>query len=323
MLEKYKDVDNVVYMELKGALKKGLSHAYLFNINDNIYADKIIIEFVKSILCREHESIDDYNNCINFKKIDDGNFSDLMKIYPDGLWIKREQLDDLQKEFSKKSVESDKKIYIIYEAEKLNKSAANSLLKFLEEPEEGIIGILVTNNINLVLNTIISRCQLINFKKNSLEEYEKSLKNKENNTTNKIMFSVFKISNTEAVSEENIKFVENVIRFVEYYEYNGKRSILKIKTYILDYIDDKNLIINFFECIILFYRDVLNCMLNKKVKYYDDYDELIEKISRRNNFKKIEYKLNKIIEYESYIKNNANINLLFDSLILDMEDNND
>lgn len=323
MLEKYKDIDNIVYMELKGSLKKGLSHAYLFNMNDNIFAEKIIIEFIKSILCREHESIDDYNNCINCKKIDDGNFSDLKKIYPDGLWIKREQLDELQKEFSKKSVESNKKVYIIYEAEKLNKSAANSLLKFLEEPEEGVIGILATNNINLVLNTIISRCQLINFKKNSLEEYEKSLINKENNTVNKIMFSVFKISNPENISEENKKFVESVVKFIEYYEENGKRSILKIKNYVLDYIDDKNVMINFFECMILFYRDVLNCMLNKKVKYYDDYYELMEKTSKKNNFKKIEYKLNKIIEYESYIKNNANMNLLFDSLILDMEDNND
>ena len=39
--------------------------------------------------------------------------------------------------------------------------ASNSMLKFLEEPEDGIIAILMTNNINNVLSTIISRCKVI------------------------------------------------------------------------------------------------------------------------------------------------------------------
>jgi len=169
MLDEYKNFDNIVYSQLKGAIKKGISHAYLFNINENVYAEKMIISFIKSILCKEHESSEEYEKCSICKKVEEGNHFDLKKIYPDGLWIKKEQLDELQKDFSKKPVESDKKVYIIYEVEKLNKSSANSLLKFLEEPEEGIIAILITNNINLVMNTIVSRCQLINFKKNMLK----------------------------------------------------------------------------------------------------------------------------------------------------------
>ena len=53
------------------------------------------------------------------------------------------------------------RIYIIKDCDKMNKQASNSLLKFLEEPVPGIIAILMTNHIGKLLDTIISRCQLI------------------------------------------------------------------------------------------------------------------------------------------------------------------
>ena len=52
---------------------------------------------------------------------------------------------------------------VINDVELLNTSAANSILKFLEEPEENIIAILITSNRNLVINTIVSRCQVIRY----------------------------------------------------------------------------------------------------------------------------------------------------------------
>ena len=83
----------------------------------------------------------------------------------DTILLQKEQLDELQKEFSEKSIFSNKKIYIINHADRLNKSAANSILKFLEEPEENIIAILITDNIYQLLDTIVSRCQIISFSK--------------------------------------------------------------------------------------------------------------------------------------------------------------
>lgn len=73
---------------------------------------------------------------------------------------------DLQSEFSKKSIEGSKKVYIIKSADKMNIQTANSILKFLEEPIDEIIAILVVDNINLMLPTIISRCQVIKLNKN-------------------------------------------------------------------------------------------------------------------------------------------------------------
>ena len=52
-----------------------------------------------------------------------------------------------------------KRIYILKEADKLNESAANTILKFLEEPSDDIVAILVTTNRYKMLETILSRCQ--------------------------------------------------------------------------------------------------------------------------------------------------------------------
>ena len=58
---------------------------------------------------------------------------------------------------------------IIKETEKLNASSANTILKFLEEPEDGIIAILLTDNRYHVLDTILSRCQILSLKENEFK----------------------------------------------------------------------------------------------------------------------------------------------------------
>ena len=60
-------------------------------------------------------------------------------------------------------------LFIIYNAEKLNTSSANTILKFLEEPEENIIAVLTTDNRYQVLDTILSRCQNLVFAPNLKE----------------------------------------------------------------------------------------------------------------------------------------------------------
>ena len=79
---------------------------------------------------------------------------------------------DLQEEFNNKSLLDNKRIYIIKEADKLNMSSANTILKFLEEPEDDIVAILVTNNRYSVIETILSRCQILSLKKSVLSDIE-------------------------------------------------------------------------------------------------------------------------------------------------------
>lgn len=143
---------------------KKISHAYLIEIDDYNRDSKYIYDFIKMILCDclYHELGGNDNKIISL--IDSNNYPDLKLIEPDGMWIKKNQLLELQKEYSNKSLFGKKRIYIIKDAEKLNTSSANTMLKFLEEPEDDIIALLVTNNRYHVIDTILSRCQILSLK---------------------------------------------------------------------------------------------------------------------------------------------------------------
>ena len=141
-----KKSDTISKEILNSALENNkLSHAYLFEISDSLNDNELIFSFIKKIICPYKKNLicDKCNIC---KRIDSDNYSDLKIITPNGLWIKKEQLIELQKDFVKKPIESQYMIYVIESAEKMNASAANTILKFLEEPENGIIAILTTNN---------------------------------------------------------------------------------------------------------------------------------------------------------------------------------
>jgi DNA polymerase-3 subunit gamma/tau len=63
-----------------------------------------------------------------------------------------------------------KKVYVIDEVHMLSTGAFNALLKTIEEPKDYVVFILATTEIHKVPDTIISRCQVFNFKKVSESE---------------------------------------------------------------------------------------------------------------------------------------------------------
>lgn len=145
-----------------------ISHAYLIEV-DNYDEDlKYIYDFIKMILINcKYEDLDSNNDIV--KLIDSNNYPDIRVISTETSNIKKNQLIELQDEYKNKSLLDNKRIYIILEAEKLNDSAANTMLKFLEEPEDDIIAFLVTNNRYHVINTLLSRCQILSIKEDNFD----------------------------------------------------------------------------------------------------------------------------------------------------------
>ena len=78
--------------------------------------------------------------------------------------ITTNQIDSLVSLFRTTPLVSKYQIYIIYEADKLNRNAANKLLKFLEEPNPNIIGFFITDAFDKMISTIVSRCEIYNFR---------------------------------------------------------------------------------------------------------------------------------------------------------------
>lgn len=309
MLEEYEKKEPIIYRQISNSIKNGLSHAYLFELNDNIYAYEMIMSFVKKVLSNGDDNI--------AKRIDDGNYPELKHIFPDGQLIRKEQLEELQKSFSTISLENDKRFYIIHDSEKLNVAAANSLLKFLEEPSDGIIAILLTNNINLMLKTIVSRCQILTFSKNKLEDYIKFNQITSNITLHKLFFTIWK--NKDELNEYHRNFVKKVIEFINYYEKNKLKTIVYENRF-FEEINDKKELNKFFECVILFYRDLLRYKFGSDVLYFDDYIDYIREFSCINTEEMIIKKINTLLEKVRLIKNNVNTSMFIDGIIIDMEE---
>lgn len=153
---------------VKETLKKiiesnNILHSYLFSGIDGIGKKTFAQEFAKMILClnKEKKPCNSCKSCIQFNENNNPNFN---IIESEGT-IKIEQIRKMQEKVYEKPLNSNKKIYIIDNAENMTKEAQNCLLKTLEEPPEYIVIILITANESNLLNTIKSRCMKISFNK--------------------------------------------------------------------------------------------------------------------------------------------------------------
>lgn len=295
MFDIYKDEQPIVYRTLINSYNSNkLSHAYLFELNGYSKGYNLAIDFAKLLLC---------NNDTNNDKLE------LKIIETDTQIIKKEQLDELQKEFMKKALNGDKKVYIIKEAEKLNDSSSNSLLKFLEEPPEGIIAILLTNNANLLLDTIVSRCQILSFKKENIEEF---------NSINKIAYSLFYDDKdiNEFINYTGITYIDMIVEYLVNFEKNKLENlVLKNKSF-LEVFNDRIKLKIAFDLMILFYKDVINIILKNKNILYNDYIDSLTIVSDKNDLVSISKKVKILVDLSSTIKYNVNSNLIMDKLII-------
>lgn len=307
MLDAYKDGQAVAYNIMMNAINNNkLSHAYLFDSNGNSDVMNIVLSFVKIIICMDKKSDEEILNICD--RIDNGNYIDVKIIEPDGLWIKKEQLLDLQSEFSKSAIEGSKKIYIIKSADKMNIQTANSILKFLEEPVDDIIAILIVDNINLVIPTIISRCQIIKLNKKKYEESSLlNFSNLCNNTKYRCLSD-----------DEKRQFIDDVINFVMMIENSGLDTLIYTKNIWHNKFKDRNDNIMAIELIINFYYDVMKFISNLKINFFKDKIEYIENVSKKNSLISVAKKIEILDEIKNNFKRNLNINLLVDKLIIDM-----
>lgn len=158
---------------------KKYSHSYLFLGISGIGKKMIAKEFAKKILCEDILSCK--GNCKSCLEFDNNNNPDFIEIKPDGNNIKIEQIRLLQRKIVEPPIISNKKVYILDNADTLTREAQNCLLKTLEEPPEFAIIILIGSNNSAFLSTIKSRCSIIQFEALKQADIESYIKNKYEN----------------------------------------------------------------------------------------------------------------------------------------------
>lgn len=243
-----------------------LSHAYLIETNNYIYTDLVIKELLKRIIGYSQD------NGLNIEKlIDDCTHPDISYIDVDGETIKRDQLKNVQRQFKEKSNYNGKQVYVIRDATKLNNISANTMLKFLEEPEENIIAILVADNRYKVIDTILSRCQVVTLKNEDKYEFDQNIVIFAENILDKSKgFLVYDeiletISNRGELSKK-LKDVEQLLfyyvkkdqkKFLDY----SRTSLIKIITILEDVIQRLEYYVNYklvLDYLIVKVREVQN-----------------------------------------------------------------
>lgn len=271
--DKFNDITNNIINLNK------ISHAYLIEVNNYEEDIKIVKDFIKKILFNKSnldklsESEENISNLI-----DQDKYIDLTILESDGAWIKKNQLLELKDEYQNKSLLDNKKIYIIKEADKLNPASANTILKFLEEPEEGIIAILLTNNRYKILDTIISRCQVLSLKSNDI--------------------------NVE-VDEDTIYLLDNILKKEELF--------INYKS-IYEKISDKELAKEKFNTI----EEILVNYLDYKILDKDAFNSDIIKLLEKTTDKEIIKIISIIEEYLPKLVYNVNYKLWLDAIFSEL-----
>ncbi|MEN3014378.1 MAG: AAA family ATPase [Endomicrobiia bacterium] len=205
---------------LVNEIKTGnVKHSYIFYGIKGIGKKFTALQFAKSLLCKNKEEFLSCDVCDICKKIDNNIHPDVILVDLEFQWRILEKKDTttisidtiryIKQLSGLSSYEGNNKIFIIDQAETLQKEAANSLLKLLEEPPKNCIFILIVSMLGVLPKTIISRCELIKFLPLKNEILKKIL----NNHSLKSVFG----------SAQEINFVDKITPELEF------KSILEIQ----------------------------------------------------------------------------------------------
>lgn len=313
MFDNYKESQKIAYALLTNSIKNGkLSHAYLIDGNNNEDAFNFVLSLSKMILCDKcYSNFDNCGMCNKCNRIDLGNYSELKIIKTDSLTIKKEQVFDLKNDFSKLGIEGSRRVYIINDCDKMNKQVSNSLLKFLEEPDDGIVAILLTNHINNVLSTVKSRCQII------------KLSNRILFNSNNVMLNFARLfcNNKEQLNSfTNNELYSNMIsaavKFISYFEENKLDVIIYLKDLWYKFFKTRQDFIYGVSLIINFYYDLLKCKYKLGNYFFSGYEDIIDTISNNSNAFSIINKINICINKIEELKYNLNVNLVLDDMLI-------
>ncbi len=148
---------------LKRAASSGrLAHAYLFAGPAGVGKATCARALAAALNCQQAPG-QGCDSCSSCHKVATGQHPDLMQLAADGQFIKIDQVRALEQHLAYPPHEGRYRVVLIDGAETLNASAANALLKSVEEPGPGTLFVLVSAAPHRVVPTLVSRCQRIRF----------------------------------------------------------------------------------------------------------------------------------------------------------------
>ncbi|HLE98437.1 MAG TPA: hypothetical protein VI409_06195 [Gaiellaceae bacterium] len=137
---------------LEAALAEGAAHAYLLHGPDGVGKRSAALAFAAALLGDE-------------RRVEARTHPDLYVLEPLGEMIRIDDVRALRRDLHMRPFEADRRVYLVLEAQRMNEDAADALLKDLEEPPPYAVIVLVASELGPLPPTILSRCQLVPFRR--------------------------------------------------------------------------------------------------------------------------------------------------------------
>ena len=272
-----------------------LSHAQLISGEDGI--GKSILAEILGKLILNGDVNREYVDIINYKPIKTSFGVDDVR--------------DIIDEVNKKPFEGDKKVIIIHQGNKLTIQAQNALLKTIEEPPTEVYIIILCESLELILDTIKSRCEIYKLTPLTKDELYKYIAIKgydysEEEKASAIAFSegipgrIDRYFSDTELQELRDKIVDLLLQLTN----NEIEAILEKEEQLVSYKQNKEEVINVLSS---FIRDILvnKEVYNENLIINRDKIKEIERLTNEMSFKKLNKMLLSLQEARKNIKNNV------------------
>ena len=304
-----------------------VSHAYILNGPDMSGKKMLAEAFAMTLQCEKKEQ-EPCMECHSCKQAINRN-------QPDILYLQHEKpntisVDDIRSQINNdivvKPYSSPYKVYIVDEAEKMNAQAQNALLKTIEEPPAYAVILLLTNNAETFLPTILSRCVRLDIKVVADNKIKKYLMEKYEIPDYKAEVCVafaqgnvgkaIQLADSEDFNEIKNSAIQLIKRMDDIELYEMTEAIKQISGYKLQIND-------YFDLIMIWYRDVLlykaTADVNKLVFKEEVYE--IKKAASKTSYGGIETILEALDKAKLRLNANVNFDLVIELLLLTIKEN--
>jgi DNA polymerase-3 subunit delta' len=279
--------------------------------------------FARALNCRGEDQGKPCGNCTSCRKFESGNNPNIEIIKPTGASIKIKQIREVIANVSKKPFESGYKVIILDEADKMTQDAQDAFLKTLEEPPANTIFILLVQNHNSLLPTVISRCQIFYMRKVLTPEIERYLLENYNYDKEQICFAAVSANGIIGRAAEilNNKELQDLRKlYVSLISKISNNSYTEMSAAAGELVESREAAEKLLDFMLSWYRDILvskqDC--EKQILVNSDNADII----MRQGEKLDENKLNRIIDVIkrtiSYINHNVGTKNSIDSMLLNI-----
>lgn len=329
-MARFKDIigQEQIKEHLQNALTTGkISHAYIINGEKSSGKEFIARIFAMALQC-EREGSEPCQECRSCRQALSANQPDIIRVThekPNTISV-----DDVRTQINGdidiKPYSSPYKVYIVNEAEKMTPQAQNALLKTLEEPPAYAVILLLTTNVNAMLQTILSRCVVLNMKPVRDELMREYLMHELQIPDYKaevcVAFARGNVGKARMLaSSEDFETVKSeVLSLMKYIRDMDISEVIGAIKKIGEYKMDVN---DYLDIISIWYRDVLLFKATHDANHLVFREEIqnIRKVAGRASYEGLESVLQAIGKAKNRLNANVNLELTIELLLLEIKEN--